>query len=339
MYPTWGISSKLLIDSAAERGLSWEIIDRHKNTFFIHSPQLRDPIIFKSTSGTCNSVVGSRIADDKMLTYATIARLVPALRQPKSIVVYPDNVDTDLLLAAQLHFPVVVKPIDGAHGESVYVNIATTRELTEALQKVFAYHNNNQALIQEMLQGNDYRILVVGYTMIAAAQRIPAHVIGDGERSVEELVVAENKHPMRGANHQTPLSTIEITEDSIALLAEQGLLRTDVPSSKQHVYLKRVSNLSMGGVSVDVTDSVHASIRVACEQLAKVLRMGVLAIDIVATDIAQPLTTVHGGVVEINSTPGIRMHHFPYQGKSIDVAGAIIDFAINEAQHFQRLSS
>jgi cyanophycin synthetase len=325
IVPNWSISSELITKAAQDRGLEVEILDREKNVYSITDANGQSQL-FKASATMSNNVVGSRIADFKDLTFTVINRYVPDCPMPKSITINDGDDIQELLTKEQLSYPLVVKPLDGSHAEGVIVNINDLQTLEKAVQSAYEYNDNDKAIIQSMISGDDYRVLVVGLKVVAVSKRVPAFVTGDGKNTIAQLIEIENQHPMRGDDHDKPLTKITLNQESERVLHEQQLDPDSVPDNNQAVYLKRTANLSTGGVAIDYTDKIHPSIRAVAEKVATSLSMAVLAIDFVTSDITLPLSETNGGLIEINDTPGLRMHHFPYEGKARDAAGEIIKY-------------
>ncbi|HYE73808.1 MAG TPA: Mur ligase family protein, partial [Blastocatellia bacterium] len=221
-----------------------------------------------------------------------------------------------------LHKPVAVKPFDGNQGKGVSLNLYTAEQVVEAFKIASEY--SRDVLVEELFVGRDYRVLVVGGKFIAASERIPASVMGDGQHTITELIEAENKNPLRGEGHDFPLTKIEIDEVMIAYLQKSELKLDDVPPAGERVHLRENANLSKGGTAIDVTDIVHPSVRMACERAAQVIGLDVCGVDLVLPDIAHAIPRGGAGIIEINAAPGLRMHVFPSEGEPRDVGAAIM---------------
>ena len=180
-------------------------------------------------------------------------------------------------------------------------------------------------IVEQFLEGYDFRFLVIAGRFICAAQRVPAFVVGDGKRSIEELVAEVNKDPRRGIGHEKILTKIEIDDLSLALLARRNLTPRSVPEAGETVYLKSTANLSTGGISRDVTDSVHPSNIHLMERIARIVGLDIAGIDVISPSVEHPIAEVGGGIVEVNAAPGFRMHTDPTEGTPRDAAGAVID--------------
>ena len=227
-----------------------------------------------------------------------------------------------LEVAKEIGYPVVVKPYNGNQGKGVSLNITTDEDVLTAYEAVKQY--THQALVEKYIEGKHYRILVVKDKVVAASERIPAHVIGDGVHTIEQLIELENKNPLRGEGHEKPLTKIKIDEVMLLLLKKSKRSLEDIPENGEKVYLRENDNLSTGGIAVDVTDLVHEEIKSTCVKAAELIGLDVAGIDVTTTDITKPLSATGGALIEINAAPGIRMHHYPSAGVSRNVAEEIV---------------
>lgn len=230
-------------------------------------------------------------------------------------------------IAQDVGLPVVVKPVDGHQGKGVSVNLAGEAEVRAAFAIA---QQHGSVLVERYVTGDDYRLLVVGGKLVAAARRDPAHVVGDGERSVAELVEIVNRDPRRRPGHGSVLTRITLDEAARLVLAQQGLTETSVPEAGRRVLLRSNSNLSTGGTAVDVTDSVHPRNAQVAELAAQILALDVAGIDMLCQDITRPLGEQGGAIVEVNAAPGLRMHLAPAEGQPRDVGGPIVNMLYPE---------
>src|SRR5215216_2533022 len=223
--------------------------------------------------------------------------------------------------AAELGRPVVVKPVDGRKGDAVTLEVSTPEEMKAAFEAAKEY--SSAVLIEEMLDGRNYRVAVVGGRMVAASERLLPHVIGDGVSSIRELIATENRNPLRGDGHEKPLTKIKVDAEVINHLQHAGMSLDSVPKHGEHVTLSNRSNLSTGATAQDVTDDVHPTIARMCERAARLIGLDVCGVDLVIPDIAAPMTS--GGIIELNASPGLRMHHYPSAGMPRDVGQAVVE--------------
>lgn len=264
------------------------------------------------------SAIAEGIAQDKQLTKT----LLKAVGVPVPYGREVSDAEDAWSAAERIGLPVVVKPLDGNKGRGVTVNLNRREDVMTAYQS--ARVESSEVLVEEFIPGKDFRLLVVGNKLVAAACREPAHVVGDGVHTVQDLIDQENTNPLRGDYHALPLSKISVDVISQNLLSEQRLTLESVPPAGMRVLLRRNANLSTGGTAVDVTDQVHPEIARAAEDAARAVGLDVAGVDIVAQDIGTPLEEQKGGVVEVNAAPGLRMHTHPSQGTPKPVGDAIV---------------
>ncbi|ESZ86421.1 MAG: cyanophycin synthetase [Blastomonas sp. CACIA14H2] len=224
--------------------------------------------------------------------------------------------------ARRLGWPVVVKPLDGNHGRGVSTHVGDNAMLLAAFDA--ARSINRSVIIEQMLTGTDHRFLVVGGKLVAVAERVPAHVVGNGRDSIRKLIDTVNADPRRGDGHQAALTRIGLDDALHACLALQNRSIDNIPLPGEHVALAGTANLSTGGTAIDRTDEVHPDNAAIAEQAALAIGLDVAGIDIVSPDIGRSLYEAGGGIVEVNAAPGLRMHLAPSEGSPRDVARPII---------------
>ncbi|WP_432980566.1 cyanophycin synthetase [Dactylosporangium sp. CA-233914] len=260
------------------------------------------------------SAIGVDIAGDKELT----RRLLADAGIPVAAGGPAGTVEEALRLFAQLGAPVVVKPRGGRQGQHVYLGIDTPDAVRSAFEAATA--DGGDAVVERQVAGRDYRVLAVGGEIIAAAERVAAHVVGDGHTDVAGLVERANEDPRRGVGHARALTRIKIDEVARTLLRRQELGEHDVPAAGRTVWLRDNANLSTGGTSVDVTKIVHPSVADLCRRVAGLVGLDIAGIDLRLPDIAEEPLLHRGGVIEVNAAPGLRMHLEEH-----DVGAAIVD--------------
>ena len=264
------------------------------------------------------SAVSESIAQDKDLTKT----LLQAAGVPVPIGRPVSSMDEAWAVATEIGLPVVVKPQDGNQGKGVTVNIVSREHLEIAYK---AAQDIGTVMVEKYLPGYDYRLLVVGSRLVAAARRDPPLVIGDGQHTVRELVDLVNADPRRGDGHATSLTKIRFDDIAVARLALQGLTPSSVPEKGHRVILRNNANLSTGGTASDVTDDVHPEVASRAVAAAQCIGLHICGVDVVAETMLKPLEEQSGGVVEVNAAPGLRMHLSPSYGKGRAVGEAIID--------------
>ncbi|NBL66060.1 cyanophycin synthetase [Flavobacterium sp. NST-5] len=233
-----------------------------------------------------------------------------------------DEEDLELTIK-KIGFPIVLKPLDGNHGKGASINVTTMEAAKEGL--VYAQKYSRRVIVEKFITGFDFRVLVIDNKVVAAAQRVPAHVKGNGVDTIEKLIETENLDPRRGYGHENVLTEITIDRDTTDLLEKMNYSLTTVPAEGEIVYLKSTANLSTGGTSVDVTDMMHPENIFLAERISRVIGLDVCGIDIMAKNLTQPLNENGGVILEVNAAPGFRMHLAPSEGLPRNVAAPVID--------------
>ncbi len=264
------------------------------------------------------SAVSESIAQDKDLSKT----LLRAAGVPVPLGRPVDSVEEAWEVALEIGLPVVLKPQDGNQGKGVTVNITERAQLDAAYK---AADEIGQVMVEKFLPGSDFRLLVVGQRLIAAARRDPPQVTGDGVHSVRELVEQVNADPRRGDGHATSLTKIRFDDIAVARLTMQGLTPQTVPAKGQRVILRNNANLSTGGTATDVTDDVHPDVAARAVAAARMIGLDICGVDVVCESVIRPLEEQSGGIVEVNAAPGLRMHLSPSFGKGRAVGEAIIN--------------
>jgi cyanophycin synthetase len=227
-----------------------------------------------------------------------------------------------LEVAHDLGYPVTIKPLDGNHGRGVTTNILNDEQAKQAF--TMAKVHSPSVIVEQFYAGRDYRILVINGKVVAVSERVPAHVVGDGIHTIEQLVEKINSDPMRGDGHNNMLSKIVIDEQVNELLTRDGHALASIPAIGQKIFLRCTANMSTGGTAIDRTDEIHPSNTVLMERAARIIGLDIAGIDVVTKDIALPIDIHGGGIVEVNASPGFRMHLHPSEGRSRPVGEAVV---------------
>ncbi|WP_298933358.1 cyanophycin synthetase [uncultured Ramlibacter sp.] len=318
-----GPSTGCIVQAAAARGIPWRRLTEGSLVQFGWGRHQRR---IWAAEVDQTSAVSEAIAQDKELSKQLLhAAGVPVPNgRPVS-----DAADA-WAAALEVGLPVVVKPQDGNQGKGITVNITTAEAM--ALAYKAAAQVSSDVLVERFLPGSDYRLLVVGDQLVAAARREPPLVLGDGKLTVTALVAKVNADPRRGDGHATALTRIRIDDIAIAQLAEQGLTPDSVPARGQRVALRNNANLSTGGTATDVTDDVHPEVAERAITAAQMVGLHVCGVDMVCESVLRPLEEQGGGIVEVNAAPGLRMHLSPSYGKPRNVGEAITNHLFEPGQ-------
>lgn len=313
-----GPSTQAIYDAARRRGIPVLRSDAETN-FLILGYGFRQERVWATVSSKTSSVAVD-LAGDKFLTNTLLRQhAVPVPRGCLTL-----NLEEALAAFAAMDTPVVIKPVGGNHGKGVTLQIVTTAELKRAYRLAAEY--DERILVEEYITGRQYRLCVISGKLVAGAERIPAHVVGDGQRTIAELIDVVNLDPARGVGHSRPLTRLELDAAAILTLARQHLTAASVPDAGRIVYIRDNANLSAGATAADITDCIHPETVRQVERAVRLIGLDIAGVDLVVPDISEPLSGGNGAIIEINAAPGLRMHLYPSQGMARDVGAAIVDY-------------
>lgn len=313
---TIGPSTRSICDAAKNYGLP--VTELGKSGIYQIGYGKQGRIIEAAISNKTNCV-GVDISCDKFLTKQLLdIQNIPVAEGRKVF-----NIIGLLREAEFIGYPVVIKPQYGNKGKGVMLNLKNEKELIKAYTSLLKI--TKDIIIEKYVKGNDYRICVVDYKVVAASLRVVPFVIGDGKSNIKALINILNNDPLRGQDHEKPLTTIKFDKELCNCLYRQNMSLDYIPNKGEKVILRENANLSTGGIAVDCTDDVCDENIDYCIRAAKALGLDICGVDICTEDISIPIDKQNGIVMEVNAAPGIRMHHFPSQGKKRDVGKAIVD--------------
>ncbi|QYF92175.1 cyanophycin synthetase [Massilia sp. PAMC28688] len=312
-----GTSTGAIVRAAARRGIPYNRLTPEANLFTLGWGAQQKRLQATITGDTSHIAVN--IACDKELTKALLEDA--AVPVPEGSVVR--TLEQAQRAAARLGGLVTLKPLDGNHGRGVTTRCGTPEDVAVAFAR--AREHGRSIIVERFIVGDDYRILVAGDRVVAAALRRPPTVVGDGVATVRELVALENRNPARGEGHTNILTLIPTDGLTDTALAGQGLSLDSVPEAGRRVILRGNANLSSGGTAEDVTDIMHPSTRDMCVRAVRKIGLDVGGVDLVCADISVPLDGRNGAIIEINAAPGIRMHEYPSAGTPRDAGEAIVE--------------
>jgi len=312
-----GPSTAAIVNEAKRRDIPWQRLT--EDTSYVQLGHGHKQERIQATVTWRTGLIGYGIADDKHWTKQILGDAGIPVPQGQVCGSFEEAVDA----AHYIGYPVAVKPLVGNHGRGVSTDVGDDASLRDAYDA--AYRRHESVVVERYIRGEDHRLLVVDGKLVAAARRRPAHVIGDGESTLAELIEAENADPRRGVGHENLLTQIHVDEQTLRLVEQQSLVMESVVPADQIVYLKSTANLSTGGTATDITDDVHPEVRYAAERIARLIGLDIIGIDLLAETLARPLEEQAAGVVEVNAGPGFRMHTSPTHGQGRDVGKAVMD--------------
>ncbi|MDO9184885.1 MAG: cyanophycin synthetase [Bacteroidia bacterium] len=311
-----GPSTGSIVDEAVARDIPYIRIN---SASLIQLGYGKNQVRFRATMTDHTSSIAVDIASNKDETKRMLGDAAIPVAKGVCIAYAEDVVDA----VKKIGFPLVFKPLDGNHGKGASINVKTIEEAHAAYEHAKKY--SRKIIVEKFITGFDFRILVINNKFIAAALREPAHVIGDGVSTIQQLIDTENKDPRRGYGHENVLTEISIDRETIEQLTKKNYTIETVLAKKELCYLKGTANLSTGGTSTDITDIVHPHNIFIFERISRIIGLDICGIDIMGTNLNEPLETTGAVVLEVNAAPGFRMHLAPAKGLPRNVAAPVID--------------
>ncbi|MCW9037898.1 cyanophycin synthetase [Altibacter sp.] len=311
-----GPSTGSIVEEAASRGIPWIRLNKYSLCQLGYGANQKR---IQATVTSETSSIGVEIACDKEDTKYLLEQA--EVEVPRGDIISREG---SLKEACDyVGYPLVIKPIDGNHGRGITVDIRSYEEAVVAFHA--AKEVSHRVIVEKFITGEDYRLLVINNILVAAAKRTPAHVIGDGKSTVQELVDKVNEDPRRGYGHENVLTMITINDLTKTIIKDAGYTVDSVIPKGERLILKDTANLSTGGTAEDVTDIVHPANVSMAERISKIIDLDICGIDIMTTDISKPLSDTGGAILEVNAGPGFRMHLAPTTGLPRNVAAPVVD--------------
>ena len=312
----FGPSTASIVDEAISRDIPYI---RLNNESFVQLGYGKNQVRFRATMTDKTSSIAVDLASNKDETKRILEEAAIPVAKGTTII-YEEEVEKAI---SRIGFPLVFKPLDGNHGKGASINVKTAEEAIAAFHHAKKY--SRKIIVEKFIEGFDFRILVINHKFIAAALREPAHIVGNGTSTVQELIEKENTDPRRGYGHENVLTEITIDKETTDQLNKLNYTLSTVLAAGEKCYVKGTANLSTGGTSTDVTDLVHPSNIFVFERISRVIGLDICGIDIMATNLSDPLAASGGVVLEVNAAPGFRMHLAPANGLPRNVAAPVLD--------------
>lgn len=265
-----------------------------------------------------NFAIGSEVTKFKDLTDWILRR--NDINTPKTICFYRKNFDKRKCeeQIKEIKFPIIVKDAQGSQSKGVFPNVKTLKDAIKLIKKEIK--NFSKIIVQEMVSGKEYRVLILGGKVIGAMELIPPRIMGNGEDSVRELIINKQK--------ETEKKTA-IDRNLKEILKEQGVSLRTVLEKGKIVYIRKNSCLAEGGETKDVTESVSKDIENICAKAADAVQRCLVGIDVMCEDITKDLKNQEFNIIEINGRPDIYIHYKPDHGEAQNVVKKIINFILN----------
>ena len=321
-YEDLELSTQVVIREALRRGLEVEVLDRSEN--FIRLKKGSHVEYIKEGSKTAHDTyISYLIMENKAITKLILEG--NAIRVPRGET-YEDPEKAHEAYIDFKHQKIVIKPKKTNFGVGITFLESETIETVyqSAIDK--AFNHDQSILIEEFIEGLEFRFLVIGDRVLGVIHRVPANVVGDGRLSIEQLVGKKNLHSFRGEDYRSPLKKIKLGEAEAKILADQGLNFESILAKDQRVFLRHNSNTSTGGETLDYTSIIHKGYKEIATRAAQSVNAKICGIDMIIEDVHCAPTEENYAVIELNYNPNISIHNFPYKGENRDVGKALLDF-------------
>ncbi|MFT4663029.1 MAG: cyanophycin synthetase, partial [Patiriisocius sp.] len=313
-----GPSTGSIVEEAVSRGIPWIRLNKYSLVQLGYGANQKR---IQATVTSETSSIGVEIACDKEDTKYLLEQA--EVEVPRGDIIRKERSLEDA--CNYVGFPLVIKPVDGNHGRGITVDINSLEEALVAFAHAKESSRSGAIIVEKFITGDDYRLLVINNQLVAAAIRTPAHVVGNGKSTIQELIDEVNSDPRRGYGHEKVLTQITTNELTKTLIKDAGYMLDSVLPEDERLILKDTANLSTGGTAEDVTDIVHPANVSMAERISKIIDLDICGIDIMTSDITKPLSDTGGAVLEVNAGPGFRMHLAPTTGLPRNVAAPVID--------------
>jgi cyanophycin synthetase len=313
-----GPSTGSIVEEAEARGIPWIRLNKYSLCQLGYGANQKR---IQATVTSETSSIGVELACDKEDTKFLLEQA--EVEVPRGDIIRKESSLEEA--CRYVGYPLVIKPVDGNHGRGITVDINNYEDALAAFANAKESSRSGAIIVEKFITGKDYRLLVINNKLVAAALRTPAHVIGDGKLTVQELIDEVNKDPRRGFGHENMLTQITVNDLTKNIIKDAGYSLDSVISKDEMLILKDTANLSTGGTAEDVTDILHPANVAMAERISKIIDLDICGIDVMTTDITKPLSETGGAVLEVNAGPGFRMHLSPTKGLPRNVAGHVID--------------
>lgn len=320
-YEDLEISTQLVIREAIQRKIDWKILDRPEN-FLQFSRNGHTEFIKEASKTRLDSYMTFLVMENKTVSKFVLKNA--GIRVPEGSSFHTKE-EAYQSYSEFRDLKKIIKPVTTNFGIGIEVSESGDAE-GEFRRKIDrSFQHSQSIIIEEFVEGPEYRFLVLGGETVAVCNRVPANVKGDGIHSISDLVDKKNEDPRRGIGHRTPLEKIQKKETEREVLESAGWKWDSIPKIGEVVYLRKNSNISTGGDSVDWTDSVNPSFKTIAENAARSVGAAICGVDIISTGIQEQPNANNHAILEINFNPVLYIHDYPYEGKNRGVAGKVLD--------------
>ncbi|TGM36712.1 bifunctional glutamate--cysteine ligase GshA/glutathione synthetase GshB [Leptospira biflexa] len=324
LLPGWEdleISTQIIIRDAISRGIEVQVIDRKEN--FLRLKQGSHTEFVKEASKTrLDSLMTYLVMENKIASKLVLAEDEVRVPIGKHYSRLEDALNDYTIFQNKKK---VVKPVTTNFGIGIGISEPndSLEKFTYFVKQSFSF--SSSIIIEEFIEGPEYRFLVLGDEVVAVCNRVPANVVGDGIKTISELIEEKNRDPRRGEGHITALEKIQMSDVERLVLLDQGYEFLSIPKKGEQVFLRKNSNISTGGDSVDVTDLVHPEFKTIALKAARAAGAVICGIDIISSAITETPNPETYAILEINFNPVLYIHEFPYSGTPRAVGDTILN--------------
>jgi glutamate--cysteine ligase len=315
------LSTQLILREAVLRGIRFDILDKGEN--FIRLKRDNNiQYLCQATKTSLDNYISILAMENKVVTKLILNE--HGIRVPKGLD-YTDRLDAKADFLYFRNKAVVIKPKSTNFGLGITIikNNVDVNIFERAID--IAFDNDSSILIEEFVEGKEFRIFVMNDEVVGILHRVPANVSGNGMQSIRELVVEKNKDPLRGKGYHTPLEKIQLGEAEMMFLNAQDKDFDYVPRMNETVYLRENSNISTGGDSIDFTDDIPDSYKRIAIKAAQALNVKITGLDMIIPDYTQKATDDNYAIIELNFNPAIHIHCHPYKGQNRRLNEKLLD--------------
>ncbi len=314
------LSTQIVIKEALNRGIEVKVLDRIANFFMLTKGAHRE-FIKEGTKTRLDSYISFLIMENKHVTKYILKKAGFSVPEGNYYHNYLAAVnDYDQYKGKKI----VIKPLTTNFGIGInFIKKMGKAIYQESLERAFNFDKG--VIVEEYIEGDEYRFLTIGDTTVAVCKRIPANVIGDSCHTIQQLVEIKNRDPRRGDDYTTPLTKIRLGKIEKTVLKNQGYTFKSIPKTMKQVFLRENSNISTGGDSIDMTDQMPEFYKKIANEAALAVKAKICGVDMIIKNFSKAATDSNYAIIELNFNPAIHFHAFPYQGKPRNVASKLLN--------------
>jgi cyanophycin synthetase len=307
------IHLRLYVEAAEKLGIKSKILFPNRVIKFYKD---RKSWMIYNSSLPINNSASVKIAESKYVTSHILTKAgIPIPKNYK----FTDIDEAIKFFRSKTLDQIVIKPAQGLGGKGITIKPKTEDEFIKAYKEAQKYCK--EILVEKFIIGKNYRILVLGNKVIAVAERTPPYIIGDGIHSIKYLVTQMNLTRISTLFNEVPFDN-----ELIQTIRSQNYILSSVLKHQEKIYIRRNCNMSTGGLTIDRTDEIHPENAKLAIKATKIIGLKFAGVDIITSNISKSMIHSSGVINEINNNPGLRIHHFPIEGKSRNVAHSIMKY-------------